>query len=50
MLELGEAQSMREIARREGVDGSYVARLVGLSLVSPWEVGAVLALKFIPES
>ena len=48
MLESGEAQSMREIARLEGVDGSYVARLVGLTLVSPTEVAAVLALKFTP--
>jgi hypothetical protein len=43
MLESGEAQSMREIARLEGVDGSYVSRLVGLTLASPWEVAAVLA-------
>ena len=41
-LEAGEAQSMREIARREDMDGSYVARLVGLTLVSPWEVAEVL--------
>ena len=36
---------MREIARREGVDGSYVARLVGLTLQAPWEVAAVLEKK-----
>ena len=42
MLESGEAQSMREIARREGVDGSYVARLVGLTLQAPWVVEELL--------
>ena len=45
MLESGEAQSMRDIARREGVDGSYVTRLVGLTLQAPWEVAAVLEKK-----
>ena len=43
MLESGEAQSMREMARLEGVDGSYGARVVGLTLVSPRELAAVLA-------
>jgi hypothetical protein len=31
MLESGEAKSMKEIARREGVDDSYVSRMVNLS-------------------
>jgi hypothetical protein len=38
MLDSGEAQTLTEIAEREGVDGSYVSRLVGLALREPWVV------------
>jgi hypothetical protein len=38
MLDSGEAQTLSEIAEREGVDGSYVSRLVGLALREPWVV------------
>jgi hypothetical protein len=31
MLESGEAKSLREIARREGVDSGYVSRMVNLT-------------------
>jgi hypothetical protein len=34
-LESGEARSMKEIARREGVDDSYVSRMVNLTRLAP---------------
>jgi hypothetical protein len=42
MLDSGEALTLTEIAEREGVDGSYVSRLVGLALSEPWLVEQVL--------
>jgi hypothetical protein len=42
MLESGEVQSLREIARRESLDDTYVARLVNLTLVSPWQLAELL--------
>ena len=35
MLESGEASSMKEIARRERVDDSYVSRMVNLTALAP---------------
>jgi hypothetical protein len=42
MLESGEAKSMKEIARREGVDDSYVSRMVNLTTLAPDIVVAIL--------
>jgi hypothetical protein len=38
MLESGEVSSMKEIARREGVDDSYVSRMVK----SPFRLSVIL--------
>jgi hypothetical protein len=42
MLESGEASSMKEIARREGVDDSYVSRMINLTTLAPDIVAAIL--------
>ena len=42
MLTSGEAKSLREIARREGVDSSYVSRMVNLTTLAPDTVAAIL--------
>jgi hypothetical protein len=42
MLESGEASSLKEIARREGVDDSYVSRMVNLTTLAPDIVAAIL--------
>jgi hypothetical protein len=42
MLESGEVKTMRELAAREGVDNSYVSRMINLTLLSPWMVAAIL--------
>jgi hypothetical protein len=42
LLESGEAKSMKEIARREGVDDSYVSRMVNLTTLAPDIVAAIL--------
>ena len=42
MLESGAAKSMREIAAREGVDNSYVSRMVNLSTLAPDIVDDIL--------
>jgi hypothetical protein len=42
LLEAGEAKSMKEIARREGVDDSYVSRMVNLTTLAPDIVAAIL--------
>lgn len=41
-LESGEAKSLREIATREGVDNSYVSRMVNLTTLAPVIVAAIL--------
>ena len=33
---------MRELAAREGVDNSYVSRMINLTLLPPWTVAAIL--------
>jgi hypothetical protein len=43
MLESGEVQTLSEIAEREGVDGSYVSRLVNLTLQAAWVVESILS-------
>lgn len=47
-LESGEAKSMREIAAQEGVDNSYVSRMVNLTTLAPDIVDAIL-LNELPD-
>jgi hypothetical protein len=42
MLESGEVKSLREIAAREGIDNSYVSRMVNLTTLAPDIVAAIL--------
>jgi len=42
MLETGEVGSLKEIAKREGVDNSYVSRMVNLTNLAPDIVEAIL--------
>jgi len=49
MLESGEVSSMKEIARREGVDDSYVSRIVNLTTLAPDIVAAILDETLPPE-
>jgi hypothetical protein len=48
MLESGEATTLTEIARREGVDNSYVSRMVNLTTLAPDIVEAIL-LNALPD-
>ena len=41
MLVSGEANSLREIATREGIDNSYVSRMVNLTTLAPDIVAAI---------
>jgi hypothetical protein len=49
MLESGEAKSMKDIARREGDDDSYVSRMVNLITLAASIVAAILNEKLPPE-
>ena len=42
ILESGEAKSLKEIAAREGIDNSYVSRMVNLTTLAPDIVAAIL--------
>jgi len=42
MLESGEVKTMRELAVREGVDNSYVSRMINLTMLPPYLVAAIL--------
>lgn len=42
MLESGEVRSFREIAEKEGLDNSYVSRMVNLTTLAPDIVEAIL--------
>ena len=42
LLESGEANSLKDIARREGVDDSYVSRMVNLTTLASDIVAAIL--------
>ena len=48
LLESGEAKSLREIAALEGVDNSYVSRMVNLTTLAPDIVDAIL-LNELPD-
>jgi hypothetical protein len=49
MLESGEVRSLKEIARRERVDDSYVSRMVNLTTLAPDIVAAILDETLPPE-
>ena len=49
MLESGQAKSMKKIARHEGVNDSYVSRMVNLTTLAPDIVAAILDEKLPPE-
>lgn len=42
MLESGEAESLTEVAEREGMDRAYVSRMVNLTTLAPDIVAAIL--------
>jgi hypothetical protein len=42
MLESGEVKTLTEIAKREGVDNSYVSRMVNLTTLAPDIIAAIL--------
>jgi hypothetical protein len=42
MLESGQVSSLREIAAQEGVDNSYVSRIMNLTVFAPDIVEAIL--------
>ncbi len=48
-LTLGEAKSLKEIAAREGIDNSYVSRMVNLTTLAPDIVTAILDDTLPPE-
>jgi hypothetical protein len=48
MLESGEVKSLRELAQREGVDSSYVSRMINLTTLAPDIVAAILDEKLPP--
>ncbi|MGO8753618.1 MAG: hypothetical protein ACLQHK_00085 [Gallionellaceae bacterium] len=35
-------KTIRELAAREGVDNSYVSRMINLTLLPPWTIAAIL--------
>ena len=41
-MESGQVQSLKEIAKQEGVCSSYVSRMVSLTLLAPEIVAAIL--------
>jgi hypothetical protein len=42
MLQSGEVKSLRDLAAREGIDNSYVSRMVNLTTLAPDIVAAIL--------
>jgi hypothetical protein len=42
MLESGEVSTLSELALREGVDNSYISRMVNLTTLAPEIVAAIL--------
>ena len=42
MLESGDAESLTEVAEREGMDRAYVSRMVNLTTLAPDIVAAIL--------
>lgn len=50
MLESGVVKSLREVARKEGVDSSYVSRMVNLTTLAPDIVAAILDETLPPDA
>lgn len=48
MLESGDVRTLAEIAKREGIDNSYVSRMVNLTILAPDIVEAIL-LNDLPD-
>jgi len=48
ILESGEVSTMTEIAKREGIDNSYVSRMVNLTTLAPDIIDAIL-LNELPD-
>ena len=48
MMESGEVKTMTELAKREGIDNSYVSRMVNLTTLAPYIVEAIL-LNALPD-
>jgi len=48
MMESGEVKTMTELAKREGIDNSYVSRMVNLTTLAPDIVEAIL-LNGLPD-
>ena len=42
MFESGKVVSLKEIAKLEGIDASYVSRMINLTTLAPWVVEAIL--------
>ena len=49
MIESGALKSLREIARKEGVDSSYVSRMVNLTTLAPEIVTAIFDETLPPD-
>lgn len=48
MLESGECKNLTEVAKKEGVDNSYVSRMVNLTMLAPDIIDAIL-LNELPD-
>jgi hypothetical protein len=48
MLESGEVSTLTEIAKKEGIDNSYVSRMVNLTTLAPDIIDAIL-LNELPD-
>ncbi len=48
MLETGEVSTLTEIAKKEGIDNSYVSRMVNLTTLAPDIIDAIL-LNELPD-
>lgn len=49
MVESGEARTLSEVAKREGMDRAYVSRMVNLTTLAPDIVAAILDETLPPE-
>ncbi len=49
MLETGQASSLRDVAKKEGVDNSYVSRMINLTTLAPDIAEAILDDRVPPE-
>ena len=42
IFESGKVGSLKEIAKLEGIDASYVSRMINLTTLAPWVIEAIL--------